>query len=534
MSGERSLWAWGYEDRRPDPEDLRGLVSGLLGVPVGPPTPAASLDRLVMPERRLEIPKDLRGICSTDRRDRAMHTYGKAFRDQVRAFRGDFSVAPDLVARPRTEDEVGAVLAWAEAEGVAVIPFGGGTSVVGGVEAPGGDRRAVSLDLEAMDRVLEVDAESRAARIQAGAKGPSLERQLAEHGLTLRHYPQSFEFSTLGGWIATRAGGHFATLYTHIDELVESLRVVTPRGVMATRRLPASGAGPSPERLLLGSEGILGVITEAWMRVQERPRHRGSASVRFADFSGGVAAARAVAQSHLYPSNCRLLDPLEAVMNGVPADGGAVLLLGFESSDHSPEAKLRRAVELAEACGGALTRPPTIRDDGPGAQGRGGDATAEAWRQAFFDGPYRQGALIALGVLADTFETCCTWRDFPALHGALGEAARGAFERLGGRGVLSCRFTHVYPDGPAPYYTFVVGGLAGVDLLDAWAEVKGAVSDALLAHGATITHHHAVGKLHRPWYDRERPGLFAAALRGAKRALDPAGVLNPGVLIDEG
>ncbi|MCS6902629.1 MAG: hypothetical protein NZX77_23075, partial [Polyangiaceae bacterium] len=193
------------------------------------------------------------------------------------------------------------------------------------------------------------------------------------------------------------------------------------------------------------------------MRVQVRPRYRASASVRFTAFESGVAAARAVAQSHLYPSNCRLLDPLEALMNGVPADGGAVLLLGFESADHPPEARLRRAIELAEECGGALTRPPTVRDDGLGGQGRGGDATAEAWRQAFFDGPYRQSALIALGVLADTFETCCTWRDFPALHRALEEAARGAFERLGGRGVLSCRFTHVYPDGPAPYYTFVVG-----------------------------------------------------------------------------
>ncbi|MCS6901455.1 MAG: FAD-dependent oxidoreductase, partial [Myxococcales bacterium] len=229
MSDERSLWAWGYEGRRPDPEALRSLVSSLLGVPVGPPASATPLDEFAMPEPRMEVPDKLRGICSTDRRDRAMHTYGKAFRDQVRAFRGDFRVAPDVVARPRDEEEVGAVLAWAEAEGAAVIPFGGGTSVVGGVEAPGGERRAVSLDLERMDRVLEVDRESLAARIQAGAKGPWLERQLAEHGLTLRHYPQSFEFSTLGGWIATRAGGHFATLYTHIDELVESLRVVTPR-----------------------------------------------------------------------------------------------------------------------------------------------------------------------------------------------------------------------------------------------------------------------------------------------------------------
>lgn len=527
----RSFWAWGDDARRPDAEALRPLVGGLLGVELGAPQPPPTLDQISMPEPRLAAPTNLQAICSVERRERAMHTYGKAFRDQVRAFRGDFSVAPDLVARPQNEEEVEAVLAWAEAEGAAVIPFGGGTSVVGGVEAPGGERRAISLDIGAMDRVLEVDAESRSARIQAGVLGPALERQLATHGFTLRHYPQSFEFSTLGGWIATRAGGHFATLYTHIDELVQSLRVVTPRGRMVTPRVPASGAGPSPDRMMLGSEGILGVITEAWMRVQPRPRYRASASMNFARFEDAVRAARVVVQSNLYPSNCRLLDPMEAMMNAVPSDGGSVLLLGFESADHSPAGRIRRAVELAEGCNGVLARPPTVRDDGPDARGRGSDASAEAWRQAFFDGPYRQSALISLGVLADTFETCCSWSAFPALHAALQEAAQGAFARIGARGVLSCRFTHVYPDGPAPYYTFVAAGFSA-DLLDVWAEVKRAVSDTLRAHGATITHHHAVGKFHRPWYDQERPDLFAAALRGAKSALDPSGILNPGVLID--
>ncbi len=513
----------------PDREQLRQLVSGLLGAPISPAREAVPVEQATVSEPCREVPYDSRGLWSTDRRDRVMHCYGKAFRDQVRAFRGDFRVAPGAVVRPETEEDVGAVLAWAEREGAAVIPFGGGTSVVGGVEG-GGGRPTVSLDLERMDRVLEVDAVSRSARIQAGVRGPALERQLAAHRMTLRHYPQSFEFSTLGGWIATRAGGHFATLYTHIDELVQGLRVVTPRGVLATPRLPASGAGPSPDRLLLGSEGVLGVITEAWMRVQPRPRYRASASVQFPDFHRGVEGARAVAQSLLYPSNCRLLDPLEALMNGVSA-GDTVLLLGFESADHNPERKLQRAIELAEEQGGTLLRPSTVRDDGPEAQARGGDRTAEAWRQAFFDGPYRQSALISLGVLADTFETCCTWSAFPALHEALEETARRSFARLGAQGRLSCRFTHVYPDGPAPYYTFLAAGFSA-DLLDAWALVKEAMSDTLRAHGATITHHHAVGKFHRPWYDQERPELFAAALRGAKGALDPAWVLNPGVLID--
>ena len=237
---------------------------------------------------------------------------GKAYRDVVRGFRGEFENPPDLVALPRDESEIEAVLSWCEAEGAAVIPFGGGTSVVGGVEGRLGERPFVTLDLRRLDRVLEVDAESLAARIQAGATGPGLEEQLREHGLTLRHFPQSFEYSTLGGWIATRAGGHFATLYTHIDDLVESVRAITPRGPWESRRLPGSGAGPSPDRALLGSEGILGVIAEAWVRVRPRPEFKSSCGVEFDDFLAAAAAVREISQSGLHPSNCRLLDATEA------------------------------------------------------------------------------------------------------------------------------------------------------------------------------------------------------------------------------
>ena len=285
----------------------------------------------------MQIPAELASFASAGRLDRALRAHGKAFPDIVRAFEGDFTGAPDVVVFPRSEEEVARVLAWCEAETLAVVPFGGGTTVVGGVERPAGDRwrGAVAVDLRAMDAVLEVEPSSLGARIQAGATGPRIEEQLARHGLTLRHYPQSFEHSTLGGWIVTRAGGHFATLYTHIDDLLESVRMTTPRGVFATRRLPASGAGPSPDRLVLGSEGTLGVVTEAWMRVRPRPRFRASASVRFPGFFEGARAARAIAQSGLYPSNCRLLDPQEALLFGVPADGGAMLLLAFESAEQS-------------------------------------------------------------------------------------------------------------------------------------------------------------------------------------------------------
>ncbi len=528
----RSFWAWGYEDKLPDAR-ARAELAGHVGAALGRAFTPRTLPRLAdarVPEPRVAPPSSLAPIASARLEDRVMHTYGKAYPDLVRAFRLDFATAPDVVLSPRTEADVEETLAWAERERVCVVPFGGGTSVVGGVECPlpPGYRGVASLDLRGMDRVLEVDPVSRAARVQAGATGPVLEEQLAPHGLSLRHFPQSFEHSTVGGWLATRAGGHYATLLTHIDDLVESIRMITPRGAWESKRVPASGAGPSPDRLALGSEGILGVITEAWLRVVPRPRWRASASVLFTSFTRAADACRAIAQAGLYPSNCRLLDRQEALLHNVPSDGKNVLLLAFESADHPLAPWMDRALALALEGGGELAAPAAYKDEGDAA--REGDA-AGTWRQAFFDAPYLQSALVSLGVLADTFETACTWDRFARLHAEVKRAVTEALARECGGGVLTCRFTHVYPDGPAPYYTFVGAAREGNELAQ-WAAVKKAASDAVTSCSGTITHHHAVGRTHRPWYDRERPAPFAAALRGAKRAVDPMAVLNPGVLID--
>ena len=533
MMRERSLWAWGYADKFPDDEARRALAENLkaaLGFGNLALQKLPDSTSLQISEPRLPVPRELAGFASAEPLERARHTYGKAFPDLVRAFRGDFSSAPDLVIAPRNDDEVAAALHWCTREKVAAVPYGGGTSVVGGVECQRreGFAGVASIDLRELSRVLEVDEVSRAARVQAGILGPALERQLAPRGLTLRHYPQSFEFSTLGGWIATRAGGHFATLYTHIDDLVESIKLVTPQGAMETRRFPASGAGPQPERLILGSEGALGIITEAWVRLQKRPTFRSSASVLFDDFLQAARAARAVAQAQLYPANCRLLDAREALFNGVPAEGASVLLLGFESADSPRVAWLARALQICESLGGRCPAGPRHREEN--ARG-GADATAESWRQAFIDAPYLQSALVSLGAIADTFETACTWDRFEALHAGVTKAMTEALQRVCGGGSLTCRFTHVYPDGPAPYFTFIAPA-GPADMLEQWGALKRCAADALLEHGATITHHHAVGRTHRPWYDRERPPLFAEALRAAKRALDPAGVMNPGVLVD--
>jgi len=518
-------WGWGYEDEQPSIAELRGAAaffSDRFGFGSPEVEVPVALSAVSLPAPRLRPPDALAPICATGGHERALHCYGRSYVDVVRAFRGRFDNPPDIVARPRDENEVRATLDWAVSAGAAVIPFGGGTSVVGGVEPSGceGYAGVVTIDLRSLDRVLEVDPVSLAARIQAGATGPRLEQQLGAHGLTLRHFPQSFQFSTLGGWIATRAGGHFATLYTHIDDLVESVRALTPVGAWETRRLPGSGAGVSPDRMLIGSEGTLGVITEAWVRVRPRPTRRASAPVRFAEFSSGADAVRALSQSGLYPANCRLIDAREAEVTGVGDGSHALLVLGFESAEHDVERWMTTALEI---CG-----------DHGGTWERRGPADREAvgsWREAFLRAPYLRDVFIAIGVLSETFETAITWERFPAFHERVVDEVSTALRDVCGGGSVMCRFTHVYPDGPAPYYTMLAPARRGAEL-EQWAELKRAASDAVIAGGGTITHHHAVGRVHRPWYDQQRPEPFAAALRGAKAAVDPSGALNPGVLID--
>ena len=547
---ERRLkhWGWGYEDQAPSREELGQAAAGIRerfgfgGELVEP----VALDEVELRTPRMKAPASLGDLFTDDHYERTAHALGKAYRDVVRGFRGEFENPPDLVAFPRDESEIEVVLSWAEAEGAAVVPFGGGTSVVGGVEGRLGERPFVSMDLRRLDRVLEVDAGSLAARIQAGATGPGLEDQLREQGLTLRHFPQSFEYSTLGGWVATRAGGHFATLYTHIDDLVESVRAITPRGTWESRRLPGSGAGPSPDRALIGSEGILGVIAEAWVRVRPRPRLKTSCGVEFDDFHAAARAVREISQSGLYPSNCRLLDAMEAGTTGAGSGEKSLLVLGFESAHHPVEEPIRLALDIARSHGGT---PGDLRASGPTGRkrthsdrnrpvgGQSGDAVG-AWRGAFLLAPYLRDTFVACGVLSETFETAVTWDRFEEFHAGTMEAVRarvaevcGAPAEGAGAPRVSCRFTHVYPDGPAPYFTVIAPAIRGGEV-EQWDEVKAAASEAVIEGGGTITHHHAVGRDHRPWYDRQRPAPFAAALRAAKAELDPAGILNPGVLID--
>jgi alkyldihydroxyacetonephosphate synthase len=541
----RSWWGWGWDDLRLDGQALEGvgqLIAERFGGGVTAPADPADPRAIEVPAPRVEAPVTLAALASDEPVERLLTGKGKVVREGVDALHGDVPEAPDLVVRPRTADEVAAVLDWCSDADVAVVPWGGGTSVVGGVTPPGGP--AVSLDLERLDRVLEVDRVSRAAHVQAGIFGPDLEEQLRPEGLTFRHFPQSWEFSTLGGWIVTRAGGHFATGPTHVDDLVEAISAETPSGRWASRRLPASGAGPSPDRLLLGSEGILGVVTDAWIRVQRRPRSRAQATLAFPTTGQALAAVRAIAQDGLRPANCRLLDPVEAALSGAASSDATetLLVIGFEAPDAPLAETMGRAIELVRDHGARLLDGPTIRHGDRTGSAEGG---AGAWRAAFLMAPYLRDALARLGAVVETFETATTWDRADDLVDTLRETATQAAAEVCGDALVAVRTTHAYEDGVAPYLTVIAptplalrgdasaGGPArGRAQAAAWDEIKIAVSEAIDTAGATITHHHAVGRDHRPWYDRQRPAPFASALAAAKAELDPAGILNPGVLLD--
>jgi alkyldihydroxyacetonephosphate synthase len=527
MSRQRSWWGWGWEDAAVTGAELTELMqvlAGVLGDP-GQERTAPSPEALDLRAPRVRPPAALAGIADDSAAARAAHSHGQSFVDVVAGLEGDLAEPCDLVLRPTAEAEVAAALDWCSGAGIAAVPFGGGTSVVGGVTPRVGDGYAgtISLDLRGLDRVLEVDTDSRAVRVQAGVLGPALEEGLRPHGLTLRHQPQSYEFSTVGGWLATRSAGHHSTLHTHIDDRVEGMRAVTPRGTLETRRLPASGAGPSPDRLLLGSEGALAVITEAWLRVVARPRFRAVAAVRFADLPTGALAAQALGQSGLLPAVCRLVDATEALVNGVGDGSSCLLLLGWESADHPMDADLARGLEICADHGGVADRPLTGPSDDD-------DASAD-WRSAFIRLPYVRDAVARLGHIVETVETAVTWDGLLPLWEAVTERTATAIAEVCGAGMVTCRLTHVYADGCAPYFTVIARSRPGEQRAH-WAELKAAASEALLDAGGTITHHHAVGRDHRPWYDRQRPPLAAEALAAVKGALDPAWILNPGVLLD--
>jgi alkyldihydroxyacetonephosphate synthase len=529
--GRRSFWTWGWQSDEPTPaarDDMARQLSEQYGTAVTAP-PIPKIDDIELRAPRVRIPGAISAYVTTDKTERVIHTYGGHFLEFNRAVNGDFASPPDAVAYPATENELEAVLAWCDESGHAVIPYGGGTTVVDGVSVPESADGAVTIDTERMNRILEIDPISRAARIQAGIFGPDLEDALRPQGFTLRHFPQSFPWSTLGGWIATRSGGHYATNHTHIDDFVESSRMITPRGAWESRRLPGSGAGPSPDRMVLGAEGTTGIITEAWMRIQQRPTFRATAGVVFDDFLKGADAARHIVQAKLWPANLRLLDPVEAGRAAGLSGTESLLIIGFESGALPQGDLIRAAVGIARDCGGTIDDDDVLIADSAGTV-TGREGAVGNWRSSFIG--VNAGLTAGLGLIGDTFETAITWDAWPDFDALVRERVNAALgEVVKGHSALSCRFTHVYTDGPAPYYTFSGLGTKGGEA-EQWQAIKDTASAAVIEGGGTITHHHSVGRMHRAGWAQQRPDLFEAALRGARSALDPNGIMNPGVLYD--
>jgi alkyldihydroxyacetonephosphate synthase len=529
---ERKFWGWGYEDELLSEEEENNIdkrIAETFQLDSVERIDIPKAEQIELPKSKINPPKSLGSIFSKDQLERLNHSYGKSFPDSARSILGLFPSPPDLIAYPNSEQEITEILDWASSNDIAVIPYGGGSSVCGGVETDvGGDYAGViSLDMKNLNQIIEIDKDSRTASIQGGILGPELESKLKEYDLTMRHYPQSFEFSTLGGWIATRSGGHYATLYTHIDDFVESLKMITPSGLFETRRLPGSGAGPSPDRFAIGSEGIMGIITEASMRLQDRPTYRSSATVEFQDYEDALNALRQISQSGLFPSNCRVLDSNEALLNGAGNGAKHLLILSFESADHDKSMALGRALEISKDNNG-LFEPQSKNKEDAHRSGSSG-----SWRSSFIKAPYLRESFTRRGIIQDTFETSITWdRGFEFIEDIKAETTK-AIELITGKpSLVTCRITHSYPDGLAPYFTF--GAYATPKtMIDLWKEIKLATNEICNSMGGTVTHHHAVGRDHRPnGYDKQRPELFSKVLISAKSTLDPKGVMNPGVLID--
>jgi alkyldihydroxyacetonephosphate synthase len=514
---------WGDPERaQPLPDTARGLVELAFGLKEKPSVPLEQV-RLPEPGLTADLVAELEGLLgaehvATDHESRVRHTRGKSTPDLLRMRAGDGSDAPDAVVAPADHDQVAAVVAWCSEHRVALVPFGGGTSVVGGLVARrDGYAGVVALDLRRLDRLVEVDAVSGTAVLEAGLRGPEAEALLAEHGLILGHFPQSFEFASIGGFAATRSSGQASAGYGRFDALVVGLTAATPVGTLTLGSAPATAAGPDLRELVLGSEGAFGVITSVRVRVRPRPTSRVYEAWRFGSFAEGTAALRALAQSGSAPAVLRLSDENETAVNlsrpsavGGEAPGGCQMVVGHEGEPGTVQVGREATAARLESLGGECL----------------GEELGRAWAEGRFHGPYLRDSLLDVGVLVETLETATFWSNLPRLY----DAVRDALEQsLGGSPLVLCHVSHVYETGASLYFT--VAAKQDEDPLAQWAGAKAAASDAMIAAGATITHHHAIGQDHKPWLAEEIGPVGVEILRAVKQRLDPEGVLNPGVLV---
>jgi alkyldihydroxyacetonephosphate synthase len=536
-------WGWGEGGHEvPLPEPALALLRDELGVDPSARHPPVALEEVHLPEprlpggarARLEAAVGAEHLLS-DRAGRVAHAAGRSYADLVRLRSGDASSAPDAVVAPGSADAVRSVLEACTEARVAVVPFGGGTSVVGGVEpVSDGFEGAVALDLARLTRVVDVDRASLTATLEAGILGPEAERRLGEEGLTLGHFPQSFEYSTLGGWVATRSAGQASSGYGRIDDLVEGVRLVAPAGEVRGRALPASAAGPDLRELIVGSEGVLGVICEATLRVRPVPEARRYEGWSFRSFAEGREAFRVAAQAGAAPDLARLSDEEETRVTYALASsggaleraglaylrlrghaGGCLAIVGFEGEEEDVERRRARTGALLRAGGGiALGRRP-----------------GEAWLRGRYAGPYVRDELLDHGVFVETFETATTWSGLEGLYEEVGGALRRSLGAAGTPVLVMCHISHLYRSGASLYFTAL--SRQSDAPLEQWRAAKSAATEAIVAAGGTITHHHAVGRDHAAWMRAEVGELGLDVIRAAKERLDPAGIMNPGKLLPD-
>jgi alkyldihydroxyacetonephosphate synthase len=470
--------------------------------------------------------------ASSEHESRVLHAAGRSYADLARLRNGELASAPDAVIRPSSAAVLGRVLEACAAERVAVVPFGGGTSVVGGLDALKGECRAViSLDLGEL-RDVELDRTSLTARLGAGLRGPEAEDRLGALGVTLGHFPQSFEWASIGGFAATRSAGQASSGYGRFDELVAALAMATPIGELRTPATPHSAAGPSLLEIALGSEGTLGVVTEVTARVRERPEAVRYEAWMAPDFESGSEVVRALAQADVLPDVLRLSDRDETRLSlAMAGEGigrraldrylrlrgrteGSIVICGWEGE--------REAVDRRRALAARV-----LRGDGAARLGR---APGEAWRRGRYEGPYLRDALLEAGYMAETLETAHEWSRLAELYEEVRRSLAGALEGQGTPGIVLCHVSHAYRDGASLYFTFLARRLPGREL-DQWRAVKTAACEAIVRAGGTITHHHAVGRDHAPYMRAEVGDVGLEALRAVKERLDPAGIMNPGKLL---
>jgi alkyldihydroxyacetonephosphate synthase len=535
-------WGWGEDGHDVAlPEQALELLRSETGLDPAAGSPHVALEDVRLPPSRLDasVRARLAGVVGEehvrdDRASRVEHAAGRSYPDLVRLRTGSLEAAPDAVVSPGNADEVRALLAECASARVAVVPFGGGSSVVGGVDPfADGFPAVISLDLARLDRVIGVDRTSLTATLEGGLFGPEAERRLAAEGLTLGHFPQSFEFSTVGGWVATRSAGQASTGYGRIDELVDGLRLVAPAGDVGARAVPATAAGPDLRELLIGSEGALGVICEATLRVRPAPAVRRYEGWSFRSFEEGCEALRVMEQADASPDVTRLSDEEETRLSLALAstgsateragraylrlrghEGGCLSIVGYEGDAEDVERRRLHASALLRAGGGlALGRRP-----------------GESWARNRYAGPYLRDALMDVGGFVETLETATTWSNLPTLYAAVSDALRRALSERGTPPLVMCHVSHLYRSGASLYYTFLARADADAPL-DQWRAAKSAASDAILSNGGTITHHHAIGRDHAPWMRAEIGDVGLDLIRAAKARLDPAGIMNPGKLL---